>query len=49
MLFLRLVFLLIDDHFQRSNKFKPGFRRVDYIIDMQMLGGAVRIGEFLTV
>ena len=49
MLSIRQVFLFIDDHFQRGNQFHSGFRRVNDIVHMEVLRGAVRIGEFLTV
>ena len=37
MLFLRQVFLFIDNHFQRRNQLQSGFRRVDDVVDMEIL------------
>jgi hypothetical protein len=49
MLFLWLVFLLINHHFQRGNQFQSGFRRVDNTIHVQIGSGGIRVGKLLAI
>ena len=43
------LLFLADRHFERRDQSRPRLGGVDHVVDVQVLGGPVRVGELVTV